>query len=128
MFILSAFCLIVVGVLMGFLWFNIHPASIFMGDTGSLAFGATLAVIAMMTDTLLAFIVMSSIFIAETLSVIIQMASKRLRDGKKIWRIAPYHHHLEAIGWAEETVVMRLWLIGMIFAIAGTIIALIGKV
>jgi phospho-N-acetylmuramoyl-pentapeptide-transferase len=56
------------------------------------------------------------------------MASKRLRDGKKIWRIAPYHHHLEAIGWAEETVVMRLWLIGMIFAIAGTIIALIGKV
>lgn len=128
MFILSAFCLIVVGVLMGFLWFNIHPASIFMGDTGSLAFGATLAVIAMMTDTLLAFIVMSAIFIAETLSVIIQMTSKRLRDGKKIWRIAPYHHHLEAIGWAEETVVMRLWLIGMIFAIAGTIIALIGKV
>jgi phospho-N-acetylmuramoyl-pentapeptide-transferase len=99
-----------------------------MGDTGSLALGATLAVIAMMTDTLLAFVVMSAIFIAETLSVIIQIASKRLRGGKKIWRIAPYHHHLEAIGWAEETVVMRLWLLGMICTIAGTILALIGRI
>jgi phospho-N-acetylmuramoyl-pentapeptide-transferase len=128
MFILSAFCLIVVWVLMGFLWYNIHPAKIFMGDTGSLALGATLAVIAMMTDTLLAFVVMSSIFIGETLSVIIQMVSKKFRNGKKIFRIAPFHHHLEAIGWDEETIVMRLWLIGMIFAIAGTIIALIGKI
>ncbi len=128
MFILSAFCLIVVGVLVGFLWFNIHPASIFMGDTGSLALGATLAVIAMMTDTLLAFIVMSAIFIAETLSVIIQMTSKRLRGGKKVWRIAPYHHHLEAIGWEEETIVMRLWLVGMLCAIAGAILALIGQI
>ncbi len=128
MFILSAFCLIVVGVLVWFLWYNIHPASIFMGDTGSLALGATLAVIAMMTDTLLAFIVMSTIFIGETLSVIIQMTSKKLRSGKKIWRIAPYHHHLEAIGWAEETVVMRLWLLGMICTIAGTILALIGRI
>jgi phospho-N-acetylmuramoyl-pentapeptide-transferase len=99
-----------------------------MGDTGSLALGATLAVIAMMTDTLLAFIVMSTIFIGETLSVIIQMTSKKLRSGKKIWRIAPYHHHLEAIGWAEETVVMRLWLLGMICTIAGTILALIGRI
>lgn len=128
MFILSAFCLIVVGVLIGFLWFNIHPAQIFMGDTGSLALGATLAVIAMMTDTLLAFVVMSSVFIGETLSVIIQMTSKKFRNGKKIFRIAPFHHHLEAIGWEEETIVMRLWLLGMILAIAGTIIALFGKI
>ena len=99
-----------------------------MGDTGSLAFGATLAVIAMMTDTLLAFVVMSLIFIAETLSVILQMISKKLRNGKKIWRIAPYHHHLEAIGWEEGTIVMRLWLVGMVLSIAGTIIALIGKI
>ena len=127
MFILSAFCLIVVGVLMGFLWFNIHPAQIFMGDTGSLSLGATLAVIALMTDTLLAFIIMSSIFIGETLSVIIQLLSKRLRNGKKVFRIAPFHHHLEAIGWEEETIVMRLWLLGMILAIAGTIVALMGK-
>ncbi len=128
MFILSAFCLIIVGVLMGFLWFNIHPAHIFMGDTWSLAFGATLAVIAMMTDTLLAFIVMSGIFIWETLSVIIQMTSKKFRNGKKIFRIAPYHHHLEAIGWEEETIVMRFWILGMILTIAGTIIAIMGKI
>ena len=68
-----------------------------MGDTGSLSLGATLAVIAMMTDTLLAFVVMSSLFIWETLSVIIQISSKKLRNGKKVFRIAPFHHHLEAI-------------------------------
>jgi phospho-N-acetylmuramoyl-pentapeptide-transferase len=128
MFILSAFCLIIVGVLMGFLWYNIHPAQIFMWDTGSLAFGATLAVIAMMTDTLLAFVIMSSIFIWETLSVIIQLTSKKFRNGKKIFRIAPFHHHLEAIWWKEETIVMRFWLIGMILTITGTMVALIGSV
>ena len=127
MFILSAFCFITVWVLMGFLWYNIHPAKIFMWDTWSLALWATLAVIAMMTDTLLAFIIMSSIFIGETLSVIIQMLSKRFRNGKKIFRIAPFHHHLEAIGWDEETIVMRFWLIGMILTITGTIVALIGR-
>lgn len=72
----------------------------------------------MMTDTIFAFIIMSSIFIGETLSVIIQMASKKLRNGKKVFRIAPFHHHLEAIGWDEETIVMRFWLLGMILAIA----------
>jgi phospho-N-acetylmuramoyl-pentapeptide-transferase len=82
---------------MAFLWFNIHPAKVFMGDTGSLALGATLAVIAMMTDTLLGFVIMSSIFVFETLSVIIQMLSKKFRNGKKVFRIAPFHHHLEAI-------------------------------
>jgi phospho-N-acetylmuramoyl-pentapeptide-transferase len=127
MYILSAFCLIVAGALMGFLWFNIHPARIFMGDVGSLSLGATLAVIAMMTDTLLAFIIMSGVFIIETLSVIIQMTSKKLRNGKKVFRIAPYHHHLEAIGWEEETIVMKLWVIGMILAIAGVIVANIGS-
>ncbi len=128
MFILSAFCLIIVGVLLGFLWYNIHPAQIFMGDTWSLALGATLAVIAMMTDTIFAFIIMSSIFIGETLSVIIQMASKKLRNGKKVFRIAPFHHHLEAIGWDEETIVMRFWLLGMILAIAWTVIALMWRI
>ena len=98
-----------------------------MGDTGSLALGATLAVIAMMTDTLLAFVIMSSIFIGETLSVIIQMLSKKFRNGKKVFRIAPFHHQLEAIGWDEETIVMRLWLLGMMLTIAGTIVALMGN-
>lgn len=88
-----------------------------MGDTGSLALGATLSVIAFMTDTIFAFIIMSSIFIFETISVILQVSSKKLRKGKKIFKIAPFHHHLEAIGWQEETIVMRLWLIGMVLAV-----------
>lgn len=122
MYILSAFCLIVAGSLIAFLWFNIHPAQVFMWDIWSLSLWATLAVIAMMTDTLLGFIVMSAIFIFETLSVIIQMLSKRFRNGKKVFRIAPFHHHLEAIGWSEETIVMRLWLIGMVLAVMGTML------
>lgn len=122
LFILSAFCLIVAWALIAFLWFNIHPARVFMGDVGSLSLGATLAVIAMMTDTLLGFIVMSGIFIFETLSVIIQMTSKKLRNWKKVFRIAPFHHHLEAIWWKEETIVMRLWLIWMVLTVAGTMV------
>lgn len=127
LYILSAFCLIIAWALMAFLWFNIHPAKVFMGDVGSLSLWATLAVIAMMTDTLLAFIIMSSIFILETLSVIIQMTSKKLRNGKKIFRVAPFHHHLEAIWWQEETIVMRLWLVGMVLAVAWVIISVLGK-
>ena len=121
LYILSAFCFIISGILLAFLWFNVHPAKIFMGDTGSLAFGATLATIAFMTDTLIAFIIMSSIFIFETISVILQISSKKIRKGKKIFKIAPFHHHLEAIGWKEETIVMRLWLLGMILAVVGVI-------
>ena len=95
-----------------------------MGDAGSLSLGATLAIIAFMTDTMVAFIIMSSIFIFETLSVIIQITSKKLRKGKKVFRIAPFHHHLEAIGWNEETIVMRLWLLGMILAAVGVLLSL----
>lgn len=125
LYILSAFCLIIAGALMAFLWFNIHPAQVFIGDTGSLSLGATLAVIAMMTDTVLGFVIMSGIFILETLSVIIQMLSKKFRNGKKVFRIAPFHHHLEAIGWKEETIVMRFWLIGMVLAIIWTMVIMI---
>lgn len=121
LFILSAFCFMISGILLAFLWFNISPAKVFMGDTGSLALGATLATIACMTDTIIAFIIMSSIFIGETLSVIIQILSKKFRNGKKVFKIAPFHHHLEAIGWSEETIVMRLWLLGMVLAITGVI-------
>ena len=117
LFILTAFCLIIVGALIAFLWFNIKPAKVFMGDVGSLSLGATLAVIAFMTDTLLVLLIAGGIFVFETLSVILQLLSKRLRNGKKIFRIAPFHHHLEAIGWKEETIVMRLWLIGMVLAV-----------
>lgn len=121
LYILSAFCFIVAGALLAFLWFNVGPAKVFMGDTGSLSLGATLAIIALMTDTLVAFIIMSSIFIFEMISVILQLLSKKFRKGKKIFRIAPFHHHLEAIGWEENTIVMRLWLLGMILAAIGVI-------
>ncbi|HRI35957.1 MAG TPA: hypothetical protein PK765_02585 [bacterium] len=124
MLILSAFCMLVVGTLMAFLWFNIKPARFYMGDVGSLSLGATLGVIAMMTDTLVILLIISGIFILEILSVIIQITSKKLRNGKKVFRIAPYHHHLEAIGWPEETVVMRLWLIGMVLASVGLVVYL----
>jgi phospho-N-acetylmuramoyl-pentapeptide-transferase len=127
LFILSAFCLIIAGALIAFLWFNIHPAQIFMGDVWSLSLWATLAVIALMTDTLFAFIIMSLLFIWETLSVLIQTISKKMRNGKKVFRISPFHHHLEAIWWKEETIVMRFWLIWMILAVSGTIIAIVWK-
>ncbi len=77
---------------------------------------------AFMTDTLLALFIVSGIFIFEALSVIIQLLSKRFRNGKKVFRIAPFHHHLEAIGWKEETIVMRLWLIGIILAVVALIV------
>ncbi|MDD2693916.1 MAG: phospho-N-acetylmuramoyl-pentapeptide-transferase [Candidatus Gracilibacteria bacterium] len=125
LFILTAFCLIIVGALIAFLWFNIRPAQVFMGDVGSLSLGATLAVIAFMTDTLLVLVIASGIFIFEALSVIIQLLSKKFRNGKKVFRIAPFHHHLEAIGWKEETIVMRLWLIGMILAVVALTFGLI---
>lgn len=127
LFILSSLCFIIAWALLAFLWFNIHPARIFMGDVGSLSLWATLAVVAFITDTIPAFIVMSGIFILETLSVIIQMTSKKLRNGKKVFRVAPFHHHLESIWWQEQTIVMRLWLVGIILTATGMIIAIIGK-
>lgn len=124
MFILSGFCFIISGILLAFLWFNIRPAKVFMGDTGSLAFGATLAIIALQTDTLIPFIVMSGVFIFEMISVILQLLSKKFRKWKKIFKVAPFHHHLEAIGWEEETIVMRLWLMGIILAIVGVMLSI----
>lgn len=88
-----------------------------MGDLGSLSLGATLAIMAMMTDTLIVLLITSAIFWLEMFSVIIQLLSKKFRNGKKVFRIAPFHHHLEAIGWSEENIVMRFWLIGMILAV-----------
>jgi len=92
-----------------------------MGDIGSLALGANLGIMAMLTNTIFVLIIIGALFIFETISVIIQLTSKKLRNGKKVFRIAPFHHHLEAIGWKEETVVFRLWLIGIILAVIGII-------
>lgn len=86
-----------------------------------------MAVIALMTDTLLTLLIISGIYVVEISSSLIQVVSKKLRNGKKVFRIAPFHHHLEALGWSEETVVMRFWLIGMVLSAIGLIVALIAK-
>lgn len=125
--ILATLCLIIAGSLIAFLWYNIHPAKFFMGDIGSLSLGATLVIMAAMTDTLIVLMIIGGIYIVEILSVIIQIISKRLRNWKKVFRIAPYHHHLEALWWYEETVVMRLWLVWIILSVAWLIVYLIMK-
>lgn len=125
LFILSAFCAVIVGSTLAFLWFNIAPAKFYMGDTGAIALGATLGVIAMMTNTVVALPFLAAIFVIETLSVIIQLTSKRL-FGKKVFHIAPIHHHFEHIGWPETQVVMRFWIIGSLFAALGLVLALVG--
>lgn len=123
--ILSAFCAVISGASLAFLWFNIPPARFYMGDTGALALGATLGVIAMLTDTVLVLPFIAFIFVIETLSVIIQMSSKKLFK-KKIFHIAPLHHHFEHIGWPESQVVMRFWIVGGIFATLGLLLGLVG--
>lgn len=123
--ILSAFCALICGATLAFLWFNIPPAKFYMGDTGALALGATLGVIAMLTNSVLILPFIGFIFVIETLSVILQMASKKIR-GKKLFHIAPLHHHFEHIGWPESQIVMRFWIVGGFFASLGVILGLIG--
>ena len=117
MYLLSTLCVAIIWALIAFLWFNVKPAKFYMWDIWSLSLWATLGILAMLTNTLFIFLIVSLIFIFETLSVIIQLTSKKLRNGKKVFKIAPFHHHLEALWWPEETVVFRLWLIGIIFAV-----------
>ena len=127
LFLLSTLCVSIAGALISFLWFNVKPAKFYMGDIWSLALGANLWLMAMLTNTVLIFIVVGAIFIFTTMSVIIQLTSKKFRNGKKVFKIAPFHHHLEAIGWAEETVVFRMWIIGMLCSVAGIIFYIITK-
>ena len=127
---LAIFCGTVVGALLAYLWFNIHPARFFGGDTYSLAFGATLGVVAMLVNGGVGLAVLPLIAfipLIETLSVIIQLGYRKLY-GKKLFLVAPIHHHFEALGWPETKVTMRFWIIGMVFAIMGVAIGLIGKV
>ena len=125
LFILAAFCGVIAGSSLAFLWFNIAPARFYMGDTGSISLGATLGVIAMLTNTVLILPFIAFIFVIETLSVIIQLTSKKIR-GKKVFHIAPIHHHFEHIGWPETQVVMRFWITGALVASLGLVLALIG--
>ena len=117
---LAAFCGVILGALLAFLWFNIPPARFYMGDTGAMSLGVTLGVIAMLTNSALLLPLIGLIFMIESLSVIIQVLSKKLR-GKKVFLSSPIHHHFQAIGWSEAKIVMRFWVI----AALGTILALI---
>ena len=128
LFLLSTLCFSISGALMAFLWFNVKPAKFYMGDMWSLALGANLWIIAMLTNTVFVLFIVGAVFVFETLSVIIQLTSKKLRKGKKVFIIAPFHHHLEAIGWKEETIVFRLWLLGLIFSIFGVMFYILQRV
>lgn len=122
---LAIFCFTVIGALLSYLWFNIYPARFFMGDVGSFAFGVTLGVVAILTNSLLLLPVIGILFVIEAGSSLIQIASKRLL-GKRVFISAPIHHHLEASGWPETKVTMRFWVIGCVAATFGVILALAG--
>lgn len=122
----AAFCLTIVGALLSYTWFNIFPARFFMGDVGSFALGTALGVVAMITDTVLLLPIIGLVFVAEAGSSMIQILSKKLRGGKKIFKIAPIHHHFEAIGWPETKVTMRFWVVGHVCAVLGLITFLLG--
>ncbi len=122
---IAYFCATLVGVLLAYTWFNIYPARFFMGDTGSLALGATLAVVAMLTNSVIALIIIGFVFYLEIFSSLIQIISKKFFN-KKIFISAPIHHHFEALGWPETKVTMRFWVIGAMVAVIGLIFGLLG--
>ncbi|MEK7568690.1 MAG: hypothetical protein AAB497_01080 [Patescibacteria group bacterium] len=122
---LAAFSGVVSGGILAFLWFNIPPARFYMGETGMLALTVTLSTLAFLTDTVLVLPIIAFPLVATSASVIIQMSSKRLR-GKRVFLVAPLHHHFEALGWPSYKVTMRYWIISVIFAIVGVVIALAG--
>ncbi len=120
---LAAFCGVIIGALLAFLWFNINPARFFMGDTGSTSLGVTLGVIAMLTDSSLLLPVIGFVFVMETMSVLIQTFYKKILK-RKLFLSSPLHHHFEAIGWPEAKIVMRFWVIAGVTAIIGLILFL----
>ena len=111
-------CTAIVGAGLGFLWFNTYPAQVFMGDVGSLSLGATLGVLAVLVRQEIVLFIMGGIFVAETLSVILQVWSFKTR-GKRIFRMAPLHHHYELKGWPEPRVIVRFWIISLILVLVG---------
>jgi len=122
---LAIFCALVIGALMGFLWFNVHPAQLIMGDSGSLALGATLAVVATITTQLPLLSVIGIVFVAVILSVVLQVVSYRVR-GRRMFRMAPLHHHFELVGWAEEKITLRFWIVAALAGLLGVSIFLVG--
>lgn len=122
---LARFCFTLVGGLFGFLWFNVHPAQLFMGDTGSLALGATLGVVSLMTGQWLLLPIIAIIPVSETISVMLQVSYFKLTKGRRLFKMSPLHHHFELSGWSETQVVQRFWLVSLIASIIGISITLV---
>ena len=114
---MAIYCGAAIGAALGFLWFNAHPAEVFMGDTGALALGGVLGAIAILIKKELLLVIVGGVFVIETLSVILQVLSYRYRGGKRIFKMAPLHHHFELSGWPESKVVIRFWIAGALFAL-----------
>ncbi len=123
---IAGFCITIVGALLSYTWFNIYPARFFMGDSGSFALGTALGVVAMLTDTVLLLPIIGGVFVVEAGSSLIQILSKKYR-GKKIFKIAPIHHHFEAIGWHEAKVTMRFWILATLCSFVGLIVYLMER-
>ena len=121
---LATFSFTVVGALLGFLWYNAHPAAVFMGDTGALPLGALLATVALMTGHWLLLPIVGVVFVAEALSDLIQIVYFQTTGGRRLFRMTPLHHHFELIGWSEPQVVLRMWLFGIAGAMVGIALAL----
>ena len=115
---LPLLCALIIGALLAFLWFNVHPAQIFMGDSGALALGATLAVIALIAGQVLLLPLIGLVFVLETGSVILQIASVKFR-GRRLFLMSPLHHHFELKGWDEEKITLRFWIVGALSALVG---------
>ncbi|MBE3037704.1 MAG: phospho-N-acetylmuramoyl-pentapeptide-transferase, partial [Chloroflexi bacterium] len=122
---IARFCFTLVGAIFGFLWFNVHPAELFMGDAGSLSIGATLGVISLMTGQWLLLPLIAVIPVSETLSVIIQILYFKATKGKRFFKMAPIHLHFELLGWSETQVVQRFWLVGLLAAMLGVALAMV---
>ncbi len=116
---LTIFCSSIVGAGLGFLWYNSYPAQVFMGDVGSLALGAALGIVAIIVRQELVLLIMGGLFVIETLSVILQVGYFKLTHGKRLFRMAPLHHHFELKGWAEPKVIVRFWIITVVFVLCG---------
>ena len=116
---LGLLCALIIGALLGFLWFNVHPAQIFIGDSGALSLGATLAVTALITGQILVLPLIGIIFVVETGSVMLQVAYFKLTGGKRLFRMSPIHHHFELGGWDEEKITIRFWIVGILAALLG---------
>ena len=114
---LTVFCGAMTGASLGFLWYNAHPAEIFMGDVGSLALGGSMGVVAILIKQEILLVCIGGVFVIETLSVILQVASYKLRNGKRIFKMAPLHHHFEALGWTESKIIVRFWIAGLVMAL-----------